>query len=123
MSVVNEHPEFSFKLIPERGKKVETFIKYGNGLAKEGVGNTKWMGVDVKCSKILEVVFFHFCYCGQAPRKLPRQLKCYWKYGGYFYSSLQIISSPLFLNCLDRKDRGRELVLNVDNTLPIDTAP
>jgi len=51
----SEHPEFSVKLIPNRGEKLESFIKYGNGLEKKEWGNTKFMGVDIKCSKILEV--------------------------------------------------------------------
>jgi hypothetical protein len=36
MSVVNGNPEFSFKLIANRGEKAETFIIYGNGLERKG---------------------------------------------------------------------------------------
>jgi hypothetical protein len=35
MSVVNGRPEFSFQLIPKRGEKMETFIKYGNDLERK----------------------------------------------------------------------------------------
>jgi hypothetical protein len=36
MSVVKGHPELSFKLIPNRGEKMKTSIKYGNGLERKG---------------------------------------------------------------------------------------
>lgn len=35
MGVANGDPEFSFKLIPNRGEKMETFIRYGNDLERK----------------------------------------------------------------------------------------